>query len=220
MRDCPKYRDSKAEALFETAAIDGKIKAGYTVNKGFYKRGENKMRAGSSEGGELRHSRYLFWGLAAGYLMGVRAAAAVGAVFGAASMWKASAYYVEAGDAVFSPVVSGRPLHALLHLQIQFLMGMISLVMLVLIAVMLYQKNFSCLYYEAKRDGLTGLLSRQQFFLAGEQQLAAWKPGKEGTGKDADVEYGSDLQHRRDLGAGARRPAGAVPQRGPAAAGG
>ena len=61
------------------------------------------MRAGSSEGGELRHSRYLFWGLAA-----------VGAVFGAASMWKASAYYVEAGDAVFSPVVSGRPLHALL----------------------------------------------------------------------------------------------------------
>ena len=212
------------------------------------------MRAGSSEGGELRHSRYLFWGLAAGYLMGVRAAAAVGAVFGAASMRKASAYYVEAGDAVFSPVVSGRPLHALLalvlsftvayyftdrieqvmrqygmnlsgdmshdlmHLQIQFLMGMISLAMLVLIAVMLYQKNFSCLYYEAKRDGLTGLLSRQQFFLAGEQQLAAWKPGKEGTGKDA--EYGSDLQHRRDLGAGARRPAGAVPQRGPAAAGG
>ena len=72
------------------------------------------MRAGSSEGGELRHSRYLFWGLAAGYLMGVRAAAAVGAVFGVASMWKASAYYVEAGDAVFSPVVSGRPLHALL----------------------------------------------------------------------------------------------------------
>lgn len=52
--------------------------------------------------------------LAAGYLMGVRAAAAVGAVFGAASMRKASAYYVEAGDAVFSPVVSGRPLHALL----------------------------------------------------------------------------------------------------------
>ena len=113
--------------------------------------------------------------------------------------------------------------HDLMHLQIQFLMGMISLAMLVLIAVMLYQKNFSCLYYEAKRDGLTGLLSRQQFFLAGEQQLAGWKPGKEGTGwyfVILDVEYGSDLQHRRDLGAGARRPAGTVPQRGPAAAGG
>ena len=116
--------------------------------------------------------------------------------------------------------LSGDMSHDLMHLQIQFLMGMISLAMLVLIAVMLYQKNFSCLYYEAKRDGLTGLLSRQQFFLAGEQQLAAWKPGKEGTGKDADAEYGRDLQHRRDLGAGARRPAGTVPQRGPAAAGG
>ena len=119
--------------------------------------------------------------------------------------------------------LSGDMSHDLMHLQIQFLMGMISRAMLVLIAVMLYQKNFSCLYYEAKRDGLTGLLSRQQFFLAGEQQLAGWKPGKEGTGwyfVILDVEYGSDLQHRRDLGAGARRPAGTVPQRGPAAAGG
>ncbi len=68
--------------------------------------------------------------------------------------------------------------HDLIHLQIQFLMGMISLAMLVLIAVMLYQKNFSCLYYEAKRDGLTGLLSRQQFFLAGGTAAGGVEAGK------------------------------------------
>ena len=39
--------------------------------------------------------------LAAGCVLGAKEAAAVGAVFGLASMWKASAFYVAAGDAVF-----------------------------------------------------------------------------------------------------------------------
>ena len=52
--------------------------------------------------------------LLTGCLMGPREAAAVGAVFGLASMWKASAFYVGAGDAVFSPFMSGKPLASLI----------------------------------------------------------------------------------------------------------
>ena len=52
----------------------------------------------------------------------------------------------------------------MMHLQIQFLLGMISLAILTIIAILLYQKNFSYLYYEARLDGLTGLFGRQQFF--------------------------------------------------------
>ena len=38
----------------------------------------------------------------------------VGAVFGLTSMWKASAFYVGIGDAVFSPSMSGKPLESLI----------------------------------------------------------------------------------------------------------
>lgn len=41
--------------------------------------------------------------LVAGCIMGPKESALVGAVFGLASMWKASAFYVGAGDGVFSP---------------------------------------------------------------------------------------------------------------------
>ena len=47
--------------------------------------------------------------LVAGALMGPFEAAAVGAVFGLASMWKASASYVMATDQLFSPLFSGEP---------------------------------------------------------------------------------------------------------------
>ncbi len=60
----------------------------------------------------------------------------------------------------------------MMHLQIQFLLGMISLAILTIIAILLYQKNFSYLYYEARLDGLTGLFGRQQFFQIGEELLA------------------------------------------------
>ena len=43
-------------------------------------------------------------------LVGVPEAAAVGTVFGLASLWKASAAYVQPFDQLFSPMLSGRPL--------------------------------------------------------------------------------------------------------------
>ena len=51
--------------------------------------------------------------LAAGCILGPREAAAMGVVFGLASMWKASAFYVGAGDMIFSPVMSGKPLQSI-----------------------------------------------------------------------------------------------------------
>ena len=38
----------------------------------------------------------------------------MGAGFGLASMWKASAFYVTPGDAIFSPVMSGKPLESVI----------------------------------------------------------------------------------------------------------
>lgn len=58
-----------------------------------------------------------------------------------------------------------------MHLQIQFLLGIIALFILTALAIILYQKNFNYLYHEAKLDGLTGLLSREQFFTMGEKLL-------------------------------------------------
>ena len=187
----------------------------------------------------------------------------MGVVFGLASMWKASAFYVGAGDMIFSPVMSGKPLQSIvlsvvsrglfgwiagllysavkrgrlelyplsggvrrpcipllpsvgfglcenpllpdpfggpergpgspqarrhgislseessydiLHLQIQFLMGMMSLAVLVMLLIILYQKNQSYLRYEARLDSLTGVLNRQQFFEKGEQLLKTMEP--------------------------------------------
>ena len=51
--------------------------------------------------------------LLAGILMGPFESMAVGAVFGAASMWKATASYVMPVDQLFSPFTSGRPLESL-----------------------------------------------------------------------------------------------------------
>ena len=52
--------------------------------------------------------------LLAGALMGPAEAALLGAVFGLASMWKASASYVMVFDQLFSPVMSGYPLKSFL----------------------------------------------------------------------------------------------------------
>ena len=52
--------------------------------------------------------------LVAGCILGPKEASLVGAVFGLASMWKASAFYVGAGDAVFSPAMSGKPIQSIL----------------------------------------------------------------------------------------------------------
>ncbi len=52
--------------------------------------------------------------LLAGALLGPLEGTAVGAVFGLASLWKASAGYVMAADRLFSPFLSGNPLGSLL----------------------------------------------------------------------------------------------------------
>ena len=51
--------------------------------------------------------------LAAGVLLGPGESTLVGAVFGLASMWKASASYVMDFDKLFSPALSGKPLESL-----------------------------------------------------------------------------------------------------------
>lgn len=52
--------------------------------------------------------------LLAGCLINPAASAFVGVAFGLASMWKASASYVAAGDRIFSPALSGAPLESIL----------------------------------------------------------------------------------------------------------
>ena len=215
----------------------------------------------------------------------------MGAVFGIASMWRASAFYVAAGDAIFSPVMSekpfasillsvgsralfgliigllyrvaknsrhpiagillvstvGRTIHTVLvysFMQLlfpeagftlintlddirrwdflpfivivdaivvicyltsrsEFVRGvpervrnvdqvnelssrsrigmavMLSLALLAIIFILMYQKNFNYLYYEARLDGLTGLMGRQQFFQAGKKILGEMKLERE-----------------------------------------
>ena len=79
-----------------------------------------------------------------------------------------------------------------MHLQIQFLLGMIALALMVIIVIILYQKNFNYLYYKARLDGLTGLLGRNQFFQAGENLLDSMKwdePGKTGCFILLDVDH-------------------------------
>ena len=52
--------------------------------------------------------------IAAACLLGPADAVIVGTVFGAASLWKASASYVSPGDRVFSPFLSGSPINSIL----------------------------------------------------------------------------------------------------------
>ncbi len=63
----------------------------------------------------------------------------------------------------------------LMHLQIQFLLGMISLAVIAIIFILLYQKNSNYLYHEARMDGLTGLFRRRIFFQKGEKILGRLK---------------------------------------------
>ena len=225
--------------------------------------------------------------MVAGCILEPKNSTIVGAVFGIASMWKASAFYVAAGDAIFSPVMSekpfasillsvgsralfgliigllyrvaknsrhpiagillvstvGRTIHTVLvysFMQLlfpeagftlintlddirrwdflpfivivdaivvicyltsrsEFVRGvlervrnvdqvnelssrsrigmavMLSLALLAIIFILMYQKNFNYLYYEARLDGLTGLMGRQQFFQAGKKILGEMK---------------------------------------------
>ena len=80
-------------------------------------------------------------------------------------------------------IVSERVSYDLMHLQIQFLMGILSLAVIAVIMVVLYLKNFNYLYYEARMDGLTGLMRREQFFQAGKARLEKmWNKGAKKAG--------------------------------------
>ncbi len=89
-------------------------------------------------------------------------------------------------------IVSERVSYDPMHLQIQFLMGILSLAVIAVIMVVLYLKNFNYLYYEARMDGLTGLMRREQFFQAGKARLEKmWNKGakKAGCFVILDVDY-------------------------------
>lgn len=68
----------------------------------------------------------------------------------------------------------------IVHLQFQFLFGIIALFVIVILIIVLYLKNFNYLYYEAKMDGLTGLISRNQFVLLARNILKHMETGKNG----------------------------------------
>lgn len=79
--------------------------------------------------------------------------------------------------------VPARFSYDLFHLQIQLLLGTVSLAALVSLVVILHLKKFSYLYYEAKLDGLTGLLCREEFFQKAEEWMGkAERAGGEESG--------------------------------------
>ena len=103
---------------------------------------------------------------------------AVLAVLVAISSFSVAAYYTNRiGNVMrnYGIDLSTEISYDLMHLQIQFLLGMLSLAALAIIVIILYQKNTNYLYYEAQLDGLTGLCSRQLFFQEGETILCRMK---------------------------------------------
>lgn len=65
-------------------------------------------------------------------------------------------------------------------MQIQRLLGIISLAVLAALAMILHLKNFSHLYYEASLDGLTGLMNRKKFFQVGKEKMESLKEEENG----------------------------------------
>ena len=95
--------------------------------------------------------------------------------------------------------MSEEVLYDVMHLQIQFLLGMIALAAMVVIVIIMYQKNFNYLYYEARLDGLTGLLGRNQFFQNGERLLKTIKwdeSGRTGCFIILDVDHFKEINDR------------------------
>ncbi len=86
--------------------------------------------------------------------------------------------------------------HFSYHLQLQFLLGIISLFSLILLVVVLYKKNFNYTYYEAKMDDLTELPGRGQFFLTGRKLLEKLKfvqDNKNGYFVILDIDYFKEI---------------------------
>ena len=60
----------------------------------------------------------------------------------------------------------------LLHLQIQFLLGILSLAFLVILMLLVYRWHAAYARHEARTDALTGVLSRRAFFAACGERLS------------------------------------------------
>ena len=65
----------------------------------------------------------------------------------------------------------------LLHLQIQFLIGILSLMALVIIFLIFNRRYATYMNYEAKRDPLTGLANRRSFFQSCESAISGIEGG-------------------------------------------
>ena len=63
-----------------------------------------------------------------------------------------------------------------LHLQVQFLFGIISMMVLVILFLILNRRYASCMALEGRLDSLTGVMTRRAFFTACGQVLQSWKP--------------------------------------------
>ena len=111
-------------------------------------------------------------------------------------------YFINRMGAVMSRhgvELSEKASYDVMHLQIQFLLGMISLAVMVIIVIILYQKNFNYLYYTARLDGLTGLLGRNQFFQTGEvllNSMTSEEPEKAGCFIILDVDHFKSINDR------------------------
>ena len=82
-----------------------------------------------------------------------------------------------------------------LHLQIQFLFGIISLMSLVVLFLILNRRLASYIALEGKIDSLTNVMTRKAFFTACNQVLRSWRPQDSLTGYFIMV----DLDHFKEI---------------------
>ena len=103
-------------------------------------------------------------------------------------------YFVDRMDSVLSQsgiILTDTNYSDLIHLQIQFVIGILSLMTLVIIFLILNRKYTTYMNIEAKVDSLTGIMTRKAFFQSCEKELSALLPEKESSGYFimVDVDY-------------------------------
>lgn len=81
------------------------------------------------------------------------------------------------------------------HLQIQFMFGMIALMMLVILFLILNRRYISCMAEESRQDTLTGAMNRRSFFSACQKTLDSMKEEREAFGYFIMV----DLDHFKEI---------------------
>ena len=115
-------------------------------------------------------NRLLFWGIVVGSLCALVAVAI---------------YFVHRTDVILNQngiFLSDENYSDLVHLQLQFLAGILSLTALILIFWIFYRRYAAYASYKAKIDALTGAMTRKAFFQASEQALKSLMPQNNATG--------------------------------------